>query len=75
MSVNLKPDVNLKVKMDEDIYYGDEYPDLSDIDEDMLRAYLEGKEVSPELEEILKGWIILLKKNSVALDRDIYLCS
>lgn len=38
--------------MDDDIYYGDEYPD---IDEDMLRAYLEGKEVSPELEELIKG--------------------
>lgn len=41
--------------MEDDIYYGDEYPDISDIDEDMLRAYLEGKEVSPELEELMKG--------------------
>ena len=28
--------------MDEDIFYGDDFGGLEDIDEDMLRAYLEG---------------------------------
>lgn len=41
--------------MDDDLYYGNGYPDMSDIDEDLLRAYLEGNEVSPEIEELLKG--------------------
>ena len=51
-----------RFRMSDDIYYGDEYPDMSDIDEDMLRAYLEGKEVSPEIEELLKG---LLSKDAL----------
>lgn len=50
--------------MEDDLYLGDEFPDLSDIDEDLLRAYLEGNEVSPEIEELLKGIII-----------DIYTCT
>ena len=44
--------------MEDDMYYGDGFSDLGDlgdIDEDLLRAYLEGNEVSPEIEELLKG--------------------
>ncbi|KAL4225879.1 hypothetical protein ACF0H5_013867 [Mactra antiquata] len=42
--------------MEEDLYMGDDFPDLSEIDEDLLRAYLEGNEVSPEIEELLKAY-------------------
>lgn len=39
--------------MEDDIYMGDGYPE---IDEDMLRAYLDGHEVNPEIEELLKAY-------------------
>lgn len=42
--------------MDEDLFYGDEFGSLEDIDEDMLRAYLEGDEVNPEIEHLLKAY-------------------
>ncbi|XP_060592871.1 protein-serine O-palmitoleoyltransferase porcupine-like [Ruditapes philippinarum] len=45
--------------MEEDMYYGDglsDIGDLGDIDEDLLRAYLDGDEVSPEIEELLKAY-------------------
>ena len=37
------------------MYFGEDMPDLGDIDENLLRAYLEGGEVSPELEDLIKG--------------------
>ncbi|KAH3816360.1 hypothetical protein DPMN_117875 [Dreissena polymorpha] len=46
--------------MDDEMFYGDEFPDISGIDEDVLRAYLEGDTVNPEIEELLKGRFQLL---------------
>ncbi|KAL3852132.1 hypothetical protein ACJMK2_015812 [Sinanodonta woodiana] len=41
--------------MDEDMLFGD-LSDFGDIDENLLRAYLEGEEVNPELEELLQNY-------------------
>lgn len=42
--------------MDEDVFYGDDFGGLEDLDEDTLRAYLEGDEVNPEIEHLLKAY-------------------
>jgi len=45
--------------MEEDVYYPGDMPDLGDIDEDLLRAYLNGEVMNPELDELLKGAVFV----------------
>ena len=44
--------------MDEDVFYGEDFGGLEDLDEDMLRAYLEG----------MTSWGHLVRKSDISIE-------
>ena len=44
--------------MDEDVFYGEDFGGLEDLDEDMLRAYLEG----------MTSWGHLVRKPDISIE-------